>query len=298
MADLALSVQPPEGASPPLHEVGRRVRAFYAQYPFPTYEPTDSPGVLAEKAQAGVFASLLDRQIPYNARILDAGCGTGQLPIFLSLPGRRTVGIDFSLPSLMEGRRFVHRFSLKDVDLIQMDLFMLGLKDESFDYVITTGVLHHTADPYRVFQGLCGLLRPGGYILIGLYNRYARIPTMLRRWIFRRTGRRFEWLDSVLRHGRDEAKKHIWFADQYANPHETVHTVDEVMQWFAANEIECMGVVPSLTPGAPLTPADRPFEPVPMGKPLGRVLGQLVWMFTIGREGGLFVMIGRRVVSA
>ncbi|MGH7395551.1 MAG: hypothetical protein ACREJF_08135, partial [Candidatus Methylomirabilales bacterium] len=65
MADLALSVQPPEGASPPLHEVGRRVRAFYAQYPFPTYEPTDSPGVLAEKAQAGGFASLLDRQIPY-----------------------------------------------------------------------------------------------------------------------------------------------------------------------------------------------------------------------------------------
>lgn len=298
MADAALSVQSSERASAPPEEVGRRVRAFYARYPFPTYEPTDSPGVLAEKAQAGVFASLLDRQIPYNARILDAGCGTAQLPTFLSLPGRRTVGIDFSFPSLMEGRRFVQRFDLKDVDLIQMDLFALGLKEGSFDYVISTGVLHHTADPYRAFQGLCRLVRSGGYILIGLYNRYARIPSMVRHRIFRRTGRRFEWLDFVLRHGRDEAKKHIWFVDQYANPHETVHTVDEVMQWFAANGIACLGVVPRLTPGAPLAPADRLFEPVPMGTPLGRVLGQLAWMFTIGREGGLFVMIGRRGASA
>jgi len=55
--------------------------------------------------------------------------------------------------------------------------------------------------------------------------------------------------------------------------------------------------VPRLTPGAPLAPADRLFEPVPMGKPLGRVLGQLVWMFTIGGEGGLFVMIGRRAAT-
>ena len=294
MADAA-AFRAPKGATPSSEKVGRLVRAFYARYPFPTYEPTDSPGVLAQKAQAGVFASLLDRQIPYTARVLDAGCGTGQLPIFLSLPGRRTVGIDFSSPSLMEGRRFIRRFDLKDVDLVQMDLFALGLKERSFDYVISTGVLHHTADPYGAFQGLCRLLRSGGYILVGLYNRCARIPSIVRRRIFRYTGRRLEWLDYVLRHGRNEAKKHIWFMDQYANPHETVHTVDEVMRWFAANEIECVGVVPRLTPGAPLTPADRLFEPVPMGTRLGRLLGQFLWQFTIGREGGLFVMIGRRV---
>ncbi len=298
MPGAPASLRPPEGTPRPYQDVGRRVRAFYAQHPFPTYEPTDSPGLLAEKAQAGLFASLLDRQIPSNARILDAGCGTGQLPIFLSLLGRRTVGIDFSSPSLLEGRRFVQRFGLKDVDLIQMDLFALGLKEESFDYVISTGVLHHTADPYRAFQGLCRLLRPGGHILIGLYNRYARIPSLVRRRIFRYTGRRFEWLDSVLRRGRDEAKKHIWFMDQYANPHEMVHTVDEVMRWFAANGIACLGVVPRLTPGTPLTPADRLFEPTPMSTPLGRVIGQLMWMFTIGREGGLFIMIGRRAARA
>jgi len=293
------------GASPPLtasggqppgdfREIGRRVLGFYERYPFPTYEQTDSPETLRRKAEAGLFASLLDRQLPYDARILDAGCGTGQLPIFLSLAERRTVGIDFSFPSLVEGKRFIRRFGLERVNLVQMDLFLLGLKEESFDCVISTGVLHHTGDPRRAFQGLCRLVRPGGHVLIGLYNRYARIPLRLRGWIFRVTGRRLEFLDYVLRHGRDEKKKHIWFMDQYANPHESVHTVDEVMGWFETSGIECLGVVPRLPPGAALTAEDRLFEPASMGTPFGRLLGQLLWMFTIGREGGLFVMVGRR----
>lgn len=281
-------------ASPPHAEVARRVRAFYERYPFPTYEQTDSPQALAQKAQAGVFASLLDQQIPYNARILDAGCGTGQLPIFLSMAQRRAVGIDFSFQSLWEGTRFIKRFGLKNVHLIQMDLFALGLKEGSFDYVISTGVLHHTANPYGAFQGLCRLVRPGGYLLIGLYNRYARIPTKARRWLFHLAGRRLDRLDPVLRRSQDEARKHNWFVDQYANPHETAHTVDEVMRWFTASGVECLGVVPRLPPEMPLAPGDQIFEPRHMGTRLTRVLGQLAWMFTIGREGGLFVMIGRR----
>jgi len=275
-------------------EIGQRIRAFYECYPFPTYESMDSPTTLAQKAQAGVFASLLDRQIPYNARILCAGCGTGQLPIFLSLTGRRVVAIDFSLRSLSEGAKFVQRFGLKNVNFVQTDLFALGLKIQSFDYVICTGVLHHTGDPYRAFQNLCQLVRPGGHILIGLYNRYARIPLAARSWIFRLTGRRLDRLDYVIRHTQDEAKKLVWFMDQYANPHETSHRVDEVMRWFAANGLECVGVVPRLTPGAPLREADELFEPVPMGTAFSRLVGQLAWMFTIGREGGLFVMIGRQ----
>ncbi len=288
MADAALPAPP---------QVGRRVRAFYERFPFPTYEQMDSPEGLARKARAGVFASLLDLQIPYNARILDAGCGTGQLPIFLSLAERPAVGVDFSFRSLSEGRRFIERFGLKNVQLLQMNLFALGLREESFDYVISTGVLHHTQDPYRAFQGLCRLVRPGGHILVGLYNRYARMPLRLRRRLFRLTGRRFEWLDYVLRHARDEGKKEIWFMDQYANPHETTHTVDEVMGWFATSGIECLGVVPRLTPGSSLTAGDRLFEPAPVGTPFSRVLRQLLWMFTIGREGGLFVVIGRRGAS-
>ncbi len=277
--------------------IGRRVRQFYERYPFPTYEGTDSPEELRRKAEGGVFAAMLDRQIPYNAWILDAGCGTGQLPIFLSLAERRTVGVDFSLPSLQAGKRFITRSRLENVDLIQMDLFALGFKEASFDYVISLGVLHHTADPYAAFRGLCRLVKPGGHLLIGLYNRYARIPLIMRRQIFRLTGRRFEGLDFVLRHGREEARKRIWFTDQYANPHESVHRVDEIMSWFTDNRIECLGVIPRLPPQPALSPGENLFRPAPMGSRLGRVLGQLGWMFSVGREGGLFVMIGRRSTS-
>lgn len=284
------------GTAPAAPTIGQRVRAFYERYPFPTYEQADSPAALAGKAQTGVFAALLDAQLPYDARILDAGCGTGQLPIFLSLAERRTVGIDFSFPSLAEGHRFIRRFGLKNVSLMQMDLFAPAFKEGAFDCVISTGVLHHTPDPYRAFQGLCRLVRPGGHLLIGLYNKYARIPLRLRRLIFRLTGRRLEKLDYVLRHGREETKKQIWFMDQYANPHETVHSVDEILEWFAQNGIEYLGVIPRLNGSGLLAREDTIFAPTVLGPPLARVLGQIRWMFAIGREGGLFVMVGRKIV--
>lgn len=155
-------------------EVGQRVRAFYEDCSFPGYEDFDSPFELVEKSRKGVYARALDEQLPLGVRILDAGCGTGQLAIFLSMTNRRVVGIDFSNSSLRKGHNFKQEFDMKDVHFAQMDLFHPGLREESFDYVFCNGVLHHTADAYGGFQVLCRLLKKGGYIVIGLYNTYGR----------------------------------------------------------------------------------------------------------------------------
>src|SRR5467141_1958139 len=59
------------------------IRSFYEENPFPDYEEFDSRWNLRRKAQEGIFARLLDEQIPHGARVLEAGCGTGQLSNFL-----------------------------------------------------------------------------------------------------------------------------------------------------------------------------------------------------------------------
>jgi ubiquinone/menaquinone biosynthesis C-methylase UbiE len=275
--------------------VGQKVRSFYEGCSFPGYEDFENPFDLREKAQRSVYAAVLDRQVPLGAQVLDAGCGTGQLAIFLSMVQRDVVGIDFSSASLGKAQAFKLRFGLSHVSFAQMDLFRLALQEASFDYVFCNGVLHHTADAYGAFQNLCRLVKPGGYITIGLYNTYGRLLLDLRRWVFRITNDSFRWLDFRVRQ-KDvgDQKKKIWFLDQYKNPHEDKFSVDDVLDWFAKNDIEYVNSVPKITIGSQFNENERLFEQQPEGSRLDHLLCQLSWIFTEGRDGGFFITIGRR----
>src|SRR5262245_2419723 len=55
------------------------VRRFYDHAPFPGYAPRESLHALQARAERSVFARLLDRAIPGDARIVEVGCGTGQM---------------------------------------------------------------------------------------------------------------------------------------------------------------------------------------------------------------------------
>ena len=278
-----------------LEEVGRKVRTFYQGCSFPGYEEFETPSDLREKAQRGVYARLVDEQLPLGVRVLDAGCGTGQLAIFLSMAYRKMVGIDFSYHSLCKANRFRKAFELPNVCFAQMDIFHLGLREESFDYVFCNGVLHHTADAYGGFQNVCRLVKRGGYVTIGLYNTYGRLLLDLRRWIFYLTKDRLLWLDFFMRQKTmGGEKKKIWFMDQYRNPHEEKFTVGKVLRWFEQNDIEYINSIPKIKWGDRLTAEEQIFEPHDPGSILNNVLCQLSWIFTEGREGGFFITIGRR----
>lgn len=275
--------------------VSEKVRAFYEGCSFPGYEEFETPLDLRQKAQNGVYAKLLDEQLPIGARILDAGCGTGQLAIFLSLVHREVVAIDFSFNSLRKAASFKAKFGLMNVSFAQMDLFQLGLREQAFDYVFCNGVLHHTADAYGAFQNLVRLVKPGGYITIGLYNTYGRLLLGLRRLIFRVTHHRLKWLDYFMRQEfMGEEKKCIWYRDQYCNPHEQTFTVGTVLRWFSQNMIEYVNSIPKVRIGDSFTHAEQLFGPRDPGGPLDHLFSQIGWIFTEGKEGGFFLTVGKK----
>jgi SAM-dependent methyltransferase len=277
-------------------DVGKRVRGFYEEWSFPGYEEFDSPHHLVEKAQKGMYAKLLEEELPLGVRILDAGCGTGQLAIFLSMVQRKVVGIDFAYRPLEKANNFRRKFNLNKVSFAQMDLFAPGLKEESFDYVFSNGVLHHTADAYGAFQNLCQLVKPAGYIAIGLYNTYGRLLLDFRRWLFRLTQDKLRRLDFFMRQDSlGEKRKWIWFMDQYKNPHEDKFTVEQVLRWFQQNRIEYINSVPKIRVGEIFTSTARLFQRQNPGTSLDHLLCQLGWIFTQGREGGFFITIGRKM---
>jgi SAM-dependent methyltransferase len=276
-------------------DVTEIVKAFYEETPFPNYDDLDSREMLAMKARQGVFAAALDEQLPPDAVVLEAGCGTGQLTNFLGLSWQRRVfGGDICLNSLRLANGFRRRFRIANAAFLQMNLFKPPFRNESFDVVISNGVLHHTGDARGGFAGLLRKLKPGGHIIVGLYNSYARLPTLWRRRVFERFGPALYFLDRRLGSGRmNEGRWQAWFRDQYAHPHETRHSIDEVLGWFEDHRVDFMSSIPAAD-GSPFTPSTRLFEPRPRGTSSIRLAVQLEMLLTGGRDGGLFIMIGRK----
>ena len=230
-------------------DVTEMVKAFYEETPFPNYDDHDSVRSLLEKSRRGVYARRLDESIDFQSKVLEVGCGTGQLSNFLGISNRQVIGADMCLNSLRLGNAFRTQHNLDRIRFTQMNLFRPAFAPGQFDVILCNGVLHHTADPYGGFKTILPLLKPGGHIVIGLYNTYGRLFTDTRRKLFQMTRGRARWIDPILRKGgMSKDKRRAWFADQYCHPHESKHTFGEVLRWFQDNELEFVRGVPALRP--------------------------------------------------
>lgn len=277
-------------------DVTERMQQFYEATPFPNYDDFDSAGSLVDKARKGVFARLLDEQLPTGARVLEAGCGTGQLTAFLSIANRTVVGADICLNSLTMAKQFRDRNRLRSAHFLQMNLFRPCFRPASFDVVISNGVIHHTSDPYLAYQTLARLVKPGGYLIIGLYHKYGRLATDVRRMVFNVTRDRLKFLDPRnIAKELSEGKRRAWFNDQYKNPHESKHTIGEVMRWIEQNGLRFVKSIPKTTLGAAFSPDERLFEPESPAGGFERTLNEIsmaAWSSQI-KEGGFFIVIAQ-----
>jgi hypothetical protein len=155
--------------------------------------------------------------------------------------------------------------------------------------------LHHTSDPRRGFERIVHLVKPGGYVVIGLYNRYGRLALGTRRLAFNMTGGRGRWLDPYLRsQPMAKAKSDAWFADQYQHPHESTHTMGEVLEWFGGAGVDFLTSIPKAHASAGVGESTQLFAQDQPPTASGRMFSQARQIVTGSREGGFFVMIGQR----
>ena len=212
--------------------------------------------------------------------------------LYLARADRVVIGADLTRASLLLGAAAARRFGLDRVQFVETDLRRPGLKAGAFDVVYSSGVLHHTPNPRASFARLVQLARPGGTIVLGVYNAFARVPLRLRRLVARLSGFRLIPFDPVLRdRGNEPARREAWLRDQYQHPEEHRHTLAEVQRWFAENDVEYLRAYPSAVLG------EEPEELFARADDNWRLegwLAQLGWMRTLGHEGGLFFTIGRR----
>ena len=126
-----------------------------------------------------------DRDYKPDLDILIAGCGTNQAAVFAYMNrDAKIVAIDISQPSLDHEQYLKDKHGLSNLELHLLPIEEAPTLGLDFDLIISTGVLHHLADPKIGMQALASCLRPDGAVALMLYARYGRIGVELMQSVF------------------------------------------------------------------------------------------------------------------
>ena len=279
----------------------KKVTEFYKVTPFPNYKNDDNKQSILEKGNKNILAQKFKKFIGYKKKVLEVGCGTGQLSIYFSLgTNNQIVAFDPTIESLNLAKNFAKKNNIKNIEFVNADIFDDVLVENYFDFVWCNCVLHHTKDPYKAFQIVSKALKDEGYILIGLYNKIGRIRTLFRKYLSKIFGLKvLEIFDPTLKHlkiSKEERKS--WIKDQYFHPIESLHTLDEVLNWFKNNNIEYISSIPSCDFEV-VQNYDNLFSKSSEGSFYSRFINQISMIFNrLGSDGGLFIVIGKKNIKS
>jgi len=277
-------------------DVAKKVASFYTTKPFPNYKIDDDKISISERGNKNYLASQFKKYVGYEKKVLEVGCGTGQLSIYFSTGNNNLiVSLDTTLESLKIVKNFAKKNNINNIEFVNADIFDDVLKDNYFDFIWCNGVLHHTKNPCEAFCIISKSLKKNGYILIGLYNKFGRVRTLIRKYLYKIFGKKYlKIFDPTLKKLKiSDDEQDAWIQDQYLHPQESLHTLDEVLKWFDNNNIEFISSVPQCDYSA--YESSDIFLKQSKGNFLTRILNQLTMIFTaLGSDGGLFVVIGKR----
>ena len=204
--------------------------------------------------------------------VLDVGCGMGRFAEVATRWGAHVVGIDLSLACEAAARNLADRTAT----IFQADVFKPPFAPESFDYIYSIGVLHHTPSCEQAFKSLPKLLKPGGKIAVWLYSAYNawyRMSDFYRNWTRRMAPEKLHRLCGIVAplYSVHQALKKVpvvgkkassvlsWVIPMSHNPNPTwrvldtfdwyspwyqsKHTYEEVFRWFESCGLENLRVI-------------------------------------------------------
>ena len=216
------------------------VLEFYKELPFNIYSNTEAAIKNLKNNDIVKMYPPLSNIIKNNnnLNILDLGCGAGWFANSLSYKFNlaNVTGVDFNPIAIDFAKKVKDKLNLKTKFIVE-DLFKINF-DEKFDLITSLGVLHHTNNCLKGIEKIIQL--SPRYFLIGLYHKYGRKPFLDHFQSLKFKYKNFEKIDleNTLfeeykkidkRADQDETHKKSWFKDQVLHPHETQHTLSEIL---------------------------------------------------------------------
>ena len=219
------------------------VLEFYRTLPFNYRDSIDDHvSAIRDNSVLSTYAPLLPLlKGRARKRVLEVGCSVGWLSMGMAHHHNASVrAIDFN-PVVIERAQAINETMALDVAFEVADLFTYE-PNETFDVVASMGVRHHTDNCLAAVHRLCSdFVAPDGHVMIGLYHEPGHRPFLDHFAHMQQQGasesemmaeyaRLHSWLSDPL---------HIksWFRDQVLHPHETQHTLQEMMSVLAATKM-------------------------------------------------------------
>lgn len=129
-------------------------------------------GLYARKAsfrdRLALFVGAIQRAVPPGARVLDLGCGAGNISIALAERGYEVLGVDGAPEMIRAARAEAQRREVRLVEFREADVTRLSLKHSSFDAIVCSSVIEYVPDDAGLVVEMCALLRSGGRLVISV----------------------------------------------------------------------------------------------------------------------------------
>ena len=114
----------------------------------------------------------------HGGLLLDVGCGPGNIALKLARRSAQVsvVGLDFSLTMVRAAHRSAAEAGLEGRLWFQQgSAGQIPFANGTFDVVLSNSVLHHLADPSRVFEEMRRVAKPQGVVLVRDLCRPSRL---------------------------------------------------------------------------------------------------------------------------
>jgi SAM-dependent methyltransferase len=173
-------------------DIGARVSEFYETHPYPPpVDDLDAYRALWDDARRRTESALFWPSEPYrdDRSILVAGCGTTQAAHYaVRWPNAKVVGIDVSAKSIAFTQDLKRKYALANLEVRQLSIERAVELDQTFEHVVSTGVLHHLPDPDAGLRALHAVLAPTGALNVMVYAPYGRAGVYMIQDYCRRLG--------------------------------------------------------------------------------------------------------------
>jgi ubiquinone/menaquinone biosynthesis C-methylase UbiE len=161
-------------------------------------------------------------------RVLDVGCGTGNISLALAHRGAQVVGLDASVPMLARAR---DKAGWQDLSIswVTGAAGQLPFGDGSFDGVVCILALDFIPDRSGALHEMVRVLRPGGFLTVAVLNRCSfwtlkRViracfrPSLWREVKFTTSKELWRFLSSRPELGAIQSRQSVYFPP-WKNPH-------------------------------------------------------------------------------
>ena len=123
----------------------------------------------ALKSKLGIYEKTFNDYLRKKGRIIEAGCGLGQLVLALQARGYNCEGVDWASQTIHAVKELFPALPVREGDVTNLDV-----PDGFYDAYISLGVMEHAVEGPELFlQEAHRILTPGGIMLVAVPHFHA-----------------------------------------------------------------------------------------------------------------------------